>query len=87
MFGRFCAGAVVNEQTTIVIEREKKRQSMFISDRSEVSKVPLNASDATAISFPDWMQCRGELDSKCAGNTDGAVTRISARAKPGAHDT
>jgi hypothetical protein len=27
---RFRAGAIVNEQTTIVIEREKKRQSMFI---------------------------------------------------------
>jgi hypothetical protein len=29
-----------------------------------VSKVPLNASDATAISFSDWMQCRDELDSE-----------------------
>ena len=35
-----------------------------------MSKVPLNALDATAISFPDWMQFRSELDSKCAGNTD-----------------
>src|SRR5437764_34483 len=33
-------------------------------NKSEVSKVPLNASDATAISFPNWMQCRGELDSE-----------------------
>src|SRR5436309_878329 len=27
---RFCAEAVVNEQTTIVIERKKKRQGIFI---------------------------------------------------------
>jgi hypothetical protein len=28
--GRVCAKAVFNAQTTIVIEREKKRQSIFI---------------------------------------------------------
>jgi len=30
VFDRLCAEAVVNEQTTIVIEREKKRQTIFI---------------------------------------------------------
>jgi hypothetical protein len=30
VFGGFCAETVVDKQTTIVMEREKKRQSMFI---------------------------------------------------------
>jgi len=30
VLGRFSAGRVVNEQMTIVIEREKNRQSIFI---------------------------------------------------------
>jgi len=49
-----------------------------------VTKVPLKESDATAISFPDWMQYRGELDSDWAGNADVRLPKISARASLGA---
>ena len=50
-----------------------------------MTKVPLNAPDATAISFPDWMQCRGELDSDQAGNADVRLPKISARTSLGAY--
>ena len=39
-----------------------------------MTKVPLNESDATAISFPDWMRRRGELDSEWTGNADARLT-------------
>jgi hypothetical protein len=39
-----------------------------------VSKVPLNAWDATAISFPDWMKWYDELDSERTGNAQVGLT-------------
>ena len=51
VFGRFCDQAVAIAVETIVVKRGKKRESMFIGNKNEVSKVPLNPSDATAISF------------------------------------
>ena len=48
-----------------------------------MSKVPLNASDATAISFADWMQCGNELDSERTGNADVRLAKISDSQVPG----
>ena len=52
-----------------------------------MSKVPLNAPDATAISFSDWMQYPDKLDSELTGNADVRRREISTCASLGADDT
>ena len=70
VFGRFCAEAVVNEQTTIVIERKKKRQGILIEqqERSDQSAVERIGCNSDFIS--DWMHSRDQLDSEWTGNAD-----------------
>src|SRR6266550_5805485 len=59
VFGRFCAEAVVNEQTTIAIEREKKRQSIFIkqrerSEQSAVERIGCNSDFIPRLDAVPW---------------------------------
>src|SRR5437867_8178981 len=59
VFGRFCADAVINELTTIVIERKKKRQDMFIeqqerSDQSDVERLGCNSDFTIRLDAAAW---------------------------------
>src|SRR6476646_10705701 len=87
VFVRFCAETVVNEQTTIVIEKEKKRQSIFIeqrerSEQSAVERIGCNSDFIPRLDAVSW-----RIGFKVNWDTDVRLPKISARAKPDANDT
>jgi hypothetical protein len=87
VFGRFCAEAVVNEKTTIVIEREKKRQTIFIEqrERSDQSAVERIGCNSDFIPRLDAVPCG--IGFKMNWDTDVRLPKISARTSLGANDT
>src|SRR6266403_5924002 len=59
VFGRFCAEAVVNEVTMIVIEKKRKRQSIFIkqrerSEQSAVERIGCNSDFIPRLDAVPW---------------------------------
>src|SRR6266436_8255850 len=59
VFGRFCAEAFVNEVTTIVIEKKRKRQSIFIkqrerSEQSAVERIGCNSDFIPRLDAAKW---------------------------------
>ena len=87
VFGRFCAETVVNEQTTIVIEKEKKRESIFIeqrerSEQSGVERIGCNSDFIPRLDAVPW-----RIGFKVNWHTDVRLPKISARTSLGANDT
>ena len=69
---RVCAETVVNEQATIVIEREKKRQTIFIeqrerSEQSAVERIGCNSDFILRLDATPWrIGFKANREHRCA---------------------
>ena len=82
----FCAEAFVNEQTTIVIEKEKKRESIFIeqrerSEQSGVERIGCNSDFIPRLDAVPW-----RIGFRVNGKRSCAVTEDFGSATLGATD-